>query len=400
MRSGLIGAVILAASWTLAPGGQATAATVVTESDVPITLGFDRQVLIEGLEHPWGLDWLPNGDMLITERPGRLRLVKDGRLWAAPIDGVPEVFAANQGGLLDVSVHPDFARTGLVYLTYAHGTAEANTTRVGRGVLDGTTLRDFEVIFETVKPKPGNQHFGARIAWQADGTMLVSIGDGGNPPVSLEGEFIRRQAQKLDSHWGKLLRLNADGSVPDDNPFVGRDDALPEIWSYGHRHIQGLAIDPATGQVWATEHGALGGDELNSPQAAVNYGWPEVTYSREYVGGGPIAEAVTGPGLADPKLVWRTAIAPSGLVFYTGDAFPEWRGQLFAGGLITQDIRRLALDEDGQVVDQGALRIAQRVRDVRQGPDGFLYVLTDQGSGSLLRLVPAGGGATAPVAAD
>lgn len=391
------GAAALAAAWVGAP---ALAEPVVTVGDVPITLGFERQTVVEGLEHPWSVAWLPNGDMLITERPGRLRLVRDGRLWAAPIEGAPEVFASNQGGLLEVSVHPRFEETGFVYLTYAHGDLAANTTRVGRGVLDGTRLRDFEVIFETAKPKPANQHFGSRIAWLDDGTMLVSIGDGGNPPVTLDGAFIREQAQKLDSHWGKLLRLNDDGSAPADNPFIGREGALPEIWSYGHRHIQGLAIDRASGRVWATEHGALGGDELNRPEAGANHGWPAVSHSREYVGGAPVAAAVSGPGLVDPAAVWSTAIAPSGLAFYDGDAFPDWRGQLFAGGLITQDVRRLALSADGAVIDQGALRIAQRVRDVRQGPDGFLYVLTDQRAGSLLRLVPTGGGATAPVAAD
>jgi glucose/arabinose dehydrogenase len=226
------------------------------------------------------------------------------------------------------------------------------------------------------------------MVWLPDRTLLVSIGDGGNPPVRLEGDWIRKQAQNRSSHLGKILRIRADGTVPGDNPFVGSADADPALWSYGHRNIQGLAYDSLRSMVWASEHGALGGDELNLVLAGENYGWPDVTFSREYFDGSKISPHTSKPGMADPKVVWMTAIAPSGLVVYDGDRFERWRGDVFVGGLKSQDIRRIDLDEAGRVVGQTALRIGQRVRDVRQGPDGLLYVLTDESNGSLIRLEP------------
>jgi glucose/arabinose dehydrogenase len=367
--------------------------TYRTVGDVPVQRGFERVTLFRGLEHPWGMTWLPEGDptgdMLITERPGRLRVVREGALVPEPVSGVPEIFAENQGGLLDVSLHPDFGDNRLVYLTLAHGDQEANRTRVVRGRLDGMTLTDVEVVFEVGVAKVGGQHFGSRIIWLPDDTMLVSIGDGGNPPISLGGEFIRNKAQELDYHLGKILRLTPDGTPPEDNPFVDAEPALPEVWSYGHRNVQGLAWDPIRKQVWATEHGALGGDELNQPRAGINYGWPKATYSREYTDGTPIATQPSIDQAADPVVVWMTAIAPSGLAVYTGDHFPEWKGDLFAGGLISQDVRHIVFDEAGNVADQKALRIGARVRDVAQGPDGHLYVLTDEDSGRLIRIEPA-----------
>lgn len=332
--------------------------------------------------------WLPDGAVLVTERPGRLRVVREGKLDPTPIAGLPNVFASGQGGLMEVSVHPQFAQNQFVYLTYSYGDESANRTRVARGVLEGQTLRDVQTIFEVTQPKPGSQHFGSRIQWLPDGTMLVAIGDGGNPPVSLEGELIRQQAQNLRSRLGKIVRINDDGSIPADNPFAANANADSAIWSYGHRNIQGLALNPTSGQVWATEHGARGGDELNQVQAGDNYGWPLVTYSREY-SGGEISSERSRPGLIDPKKVWESTVAPSGLTFYTGDRFPGWKGNLFAGGLVTQGIERIEIDAAGNAVERQTIDINQRVRDVRQGPDGLLYVLTDQSNGQMIRLEPA-----------
>lgn len=348
-----------------------------------------NNVLIRNLDHPWGMAWLPDGSLLITERAGRLRLFRNGQLEPTPIAGVPPVLASGQGGLLDIVLHPQFAQNRFVYLTYAHGTREANRTRVARAVFDGNQLTDVRVIFEVSQAKSGGQHFGSRIVWLPDSTMLVAIGDGGNPPVELEGDLIRKQAQNLRSNLGKIIRLNDDGSVPSDNPFVNRSDADPKVWSYGHRNIQGLAFDPATNQVWATEHGARAGDELNRVEAGKNYGWPIVTFSREY-SGGEITQERSRPNMVDPKLVWRDTIAPSGLTFYTGDRIPAWRGNLFAGGLVSGNVRRLTINPAGEVINEQVIDIGQRVRDVRQGPDGFLYVLTDgSGNGQLIRLESA-----------
>lgn len=291
---------------------------------------------------------------------------------------------------MDVSVHPQFAQNRLIYLTYSHGTSSNNRTRLARATFDGKALQNLQVIFEVTQAKSGGQHFGSRIAWLPDGTMLLAIGDGGNPPVQLEGELIRKQAQNLQSRLGKIVRLNDDGSVPRDNPFVGKANVEPLIWSYGHRNIQGLAFDPNTKRVWSTEHGSRGGDELNLVQAGQNFGWPLVTYSKEYTGG-EISQERSRPGLIDPKTVWTPAIAPSGLAFYNSDKVPAWKGNLFAGGLVSQDVRRIELDAAGKVLGQQTIEIGQRVRDVRQGPDGFVYVLTDDPNGQLIRLEPTGG---------
>ncbi len=352
-----------------------------------VQTGFRQVTVLEGLEHPWSMVWLPDGAMLITERPGRLRIVRDGKLDPTPIAGVPEVLAVGQGGLLDIALHPRFAENRLVYLTYAHGTESANRTRVVRAVFDGKSLQNLQVIFEVSQAKSGTQHFGSRLLWLPDGTLLVAFGDGGNPPVQLEGDLIRKQAQNLGSRLGKVVRLNDDGSVPKDNPLVNNSQADPAIWSYGHRNIQGLAFDPTTKQIWASEHGARGGDELNLLRAGANYGWPVVTFSREYAGP-EITQERSRPNMIDPKTVWTPAIAPSGLMVYRGDRFPQWQGHLFAGGLVSQDVRRLEVDATGKVMQQQSIAIEQRVRDVRQGPDGFIYILTDQSAGKLIRLEP------------
>jgi glucose/arabinose dehydrogenase len=333
---------------------------------------------------------LPDGALLITERAGRLRIARNGVLDPTPIAGAPEVFAEGQGGFMDVSLHPRFPENRLVYFTYSHGTQLANRTRVARATFDGNELRDWQVIFEVSQAKPSGQHFGSRMVWLPDGTLLVSIGDGGNPPVELDGELIRQQAQNRASHLGKILRLNDDGSVPTDNPFMADADAEPAVWSYGHRNIQGLTFDPIKNRVWATEHGARGGDEVNLVQAGENYGWPLVTHSREYTGGIISAEESL-PGMIDPVVVWPSTVAPSGLAFYTGNHFPQWQGNLFAGGLVSQDVRRMEFDESGNVITEQAIAIGQRVRDVRQGPDGLLYILTDELNGQLIRLEPMAG---------
>jgi glucose/arabinose dehydrogenase len=244
------------------------------------------------------------------------------------------------------------------------------------------------VIFEATPAKAGGQHFGSRLAWLPDNTLLVSIGDGGNPPLTLNGDLIRKQAQNRRAHLGKIIRIQDDGTIPSDNPWAKDHNAAPAVWSLGHRNIQGMAFDPIHQRLWATEHGARGGDELNLVQKGNNYGWPTVSHSREYATGQPVAQQTSQTGLIDPKLVWTPSIAPSGLAVYTGDRFPEWRGSLLAGGLVSQDIRRIQIDETGAVVDEQRLPIGQRVRDIRQGPDGLLYVLTDEDSGQLLRLSP------------
>jgi glucose/arabinose dehydrogenase len=365
----------------------AAAIEAVDPSQAPQASGFRSTVLVRGLEHPWSLAWLPDGDLLITERPGRLRIVRDGVLDPTPIAGVPEVLAAGQGGLLDVSVHPRFAENRLVYLTYAAGTPEANHTRLARARFDGRALTGLEVIYAVPQRKSGTQHFGSRLVWLPDGTLLLAIGDGGNPPEQLDGALIRAQAQNRGSALGKILRLNADGSPAAGNPFQSDPSALPELWSLGHRNIQGLAYDPAARRVWASEHGARGGDELNLVNPGDNHGWPRVTHSREYFGP-EITSRRAAAGMVDARRVWTPAIAPSGLAVASGRV-PQWRGELFAGGLVSGDVRRLRLDPQGRVVAEERITIGQRVRDIREGPDGFLYVLTDSGGdGELIRLEP------------
>lgn len=362
---------------------------LISQDNVVVADNFRTTTILEGLERPWGMAWLPDGTMLITERAGRLRIVRDGVLDPQPIEGVPEVFAVGQGGLMDVSLHPNFADNRSIYLTYSDGSEGANRTRVARATFDGSALQNLEVIFEVSQTKTGGQHFGSRIVWLPDNTMLVAIGDGGNPPLQLDGDLIRKQAQNLNSHLGKVVRLNDDGSIPTDNPFVGSSDADSAVWSYGHRNIQGMTFDSINNRLWSTEHGARGGDELNLVEAGENYGWPEVTYSEEYTGG-EISSERSRPGMVDPKVVWLSTTAPSGLAVYNSDRFSQWQGDLFAGGLISRDVRRLDLDEEGNVLGEESIPIGQRVRDVRQSPDGMLYVLTDEQNGQLISIESEG----------
>jgi aldose sugar dehydrogenase len=343
-----------------------------------------------GLEHPWSMAWLPDQTMLITERPGRLRILRKGVLDPTAIGGVPAVFASGQGGLMDISLHPQFAKNRLVYLTYAYGNDTANRTRLARAIFDGKNLKNLQVILEVSPIKSGSQHFGSRIVWLPDNTLLLAIGDGGNPPLQIEGKLPRFQAQDRRSQLGKVLRLKDDGSIPRDNPFVKAADTNPAIWSYGHRNIQGMTFDPVSQRVWATEHGSSGGDELNLVRAGKNYGWPLATYSKEYqFPNNDISPTKSLPGMEDPKAVWTPAIAPSGLTVYNGKQFPQWQKNLFAGGLVERAVRRIELDPNGKVRSQEQISIGSRVRDIRQGPDELLYVLTDEADGQLIRLEPA-----------
>ncbi len=339
----------------------------------------------EGLERPWSMAFLPSGDMLVTEKPGRLRLIQDGRLLDEPIAGVPEVFATGQGGLLDVVLHPDYANNGYVYLSLARSLdEEASTTAVVRGRLDGMTFTDQEEIFQAVSS--GRGHYGSRLAFDNEGYLFITVGDRQAPP---SGDLEAHPAQDLESHQGVVVRLNDDGSIPADNPFLETKDALPEIWTYGHRNPQGLVVDSETGQVWITEHGPEGGDELNLLESGQNYGWPVVGLGVQY-GGEAIHARSTAEGMVDPVKFWVPSTGVSGLAIYNGEAFPEWQGLFLAGGLSGTRLDVVGV-EDGEVVFEDILLRGQgRVRDVRVGPDGFVYVAIDarEGTSPILRLEP------------
>lgn len=349
---------------------------------------FHKNIIADGLDHPWGMVWLPDGSMLVTQREGAVRhLNADGSIRTREVTGVPEVLSSGQGGLLDISLHPDFSENGFVYFTAATGTRLSNRTTLMRARLDGKRFVDVKELFRVSQNKVGSQHFGSRLVWLPDGTFLMSIGDGGNPPVMVGGTLSRNLAQDGKSHLGKVLRFDAEGR-PVEGAFPA-DAALPEVYSMGHRNIQGLVYDSIRKMIWASEHGALGGDELNRIQPGGNYGWPKVTFSKEYLGSLEISPYTTLPGKIDPELVWMNGIAPSGLALYTGDLFPDWKGDLFAGGLRDQSVRRIILNDAGRVQGEEIIRIGQRVRDVRQGPDGYLYVLTDESDGKLIRISPS-----------
>ena len=343
--------------------------------------GIELVTVTSGLEHPWGMAFMPDGRVLVTERPGRLRVIeRDGKA-GAPITGVPVVDATGQGGLLDVALDPAFAKNRLVYVSYAEPRDGGNGTSVARGVLEGGSLNSVQVIFRQQPTMQGGHHFGSRLVFARDGRLFVTLG---------ERNTGRAHAQTLDSDLGKIVRINPDGSIPPDNPFVGRKGALPEIWSYGHRNVQGAALHPVTGELWANEHGPKGGDELNRVLPGRNYGWPTVSYGTEY-SGVKISDSGTAPGIEPPVHYWVPSIATSGLMFYTGDGFPAWRGSAFVGGLKSQQLVRLRLDGPRVVEEERLLRgvVKERVRDVEQGPDGYIYLLTDEDNGRLLRLQPA-----------
>ncbi len=355
-----------------APAGPTVVATERVQVEVA--------EVARGLEFPWGLAFLPDGRMLVTERAGRLRIVgRDGTL-SAPVEGVPAVRTGGQGGLLDVALSPGFAQDRTVFLSYAEPTELGGRTAVVRGVLDGTTLREVRPIFRQSPDASGGNHWGGRLVFGRDGTLFVTLGDRFS---------LRDKAQDLGTHLGKVVRIRPDGSVPDDNPFAKRAGALPEIWSYGHRNVQGAALHPSTGRLWTHEHGPQGGDELNVTLAGRNYGWPVITHGREYVVGTRIGEGTEKAGVEAPLVQWTPSIAPSGMAFYTGDRFPQWKGQLLIGALAFQSLYRIELDGEKVVRQERMLQpLGKRIRDVRVGPDGLVYLLTDSPEGAILRLSP------------
>jgi aldose sugar dehydrogenase len=345
--------------------------------------GWQAVEVAGGLANPWGVTWLPDGRALVTAKHGTLHVLNGEQFDEVPLHGLPRVFSEGQGALMDVVLHPnDHER---IYMTMSTGTEEENRTTLVRGRFDGERVTDVEMLFEVEPAKNGSEHFGSRLLWLPDGTLLMSIGDGGNPPRLIGGMLAREQAQNLESHLGAIVRLTEDGRAAPDNPFVNRGDAKPEIWTYGHRNVQGMALDSESGRVWASEHGPFGGDELNLIERGENYGWPLQTLGRDYRTREPIGETSV-EGMVDPRVVWTPAHAPSGLAFYTGDRYPDWRGSLFSGGLASEDIRRIALDDSGRAIGQERIPVGSRVRGVSQGPDGYLYAITDEENGRLLRI--------------
>ena len=340
---------------------------------------FHLVKVVDGLEHPWGLAFLPDGRMLVTERPGRLRIVADGWLVPEPVAGVPEVWDDGQGGLLDVALHPGFAENGLIYLSYASPDDDNDAaTAVARGRLVGARLEDVEEIYVALPRDDGGRHFGSRLLF-ADGYLFVTAGERGEPD----------RAQDVGDPAGSVIRLLDDGGVPEDNPFIGQADARPELYSFGHRNPQGMAREAATGRIYAVEHGPKGGDELNLIEPGMNYGWPVITYGKSYMGF-KIGEGTHKEGMAQPVHYWVPSISPSGLMIYDADRFPAWHGSFFAGALSGELLVRLEVAGGKAVVEERMLEdLEERIRDVRQGPDGLIYLLTDHPEGMLLRLEPA-----------
>jgi aldose sugar dehydrogenase len=347
---------------------------------------LDIQVVAKGLASPWAVELLPDGRFLVTERGGKLRIVAANGTVSEPVQGVPAVFASGQGGLLDVALDPDFARNKTIYLSYSEARDGGNGTSLAKAVLveQGATakLDGVQVIFRQQPALNSSLHFGSRIVFGRDGKLFLSLGERSIPAG-------RVQAQDLNSHLGKVVRINTDGTVPSDNPFANRAGARPEIWSYGHRNVQGATLDSATGKLWTIEHGPRGGDELNQPRAGANYGWPIITYGIDYPGP-KIGDGITQKeGMEQPVYYWDPVIAPGGLMVYQGNLFPQWKGSIFIGALGGMKLVRLQMNGDKVVGEEWLLQGRnQRVRDVQQGPDGSIYVLNESGTDSLLRLRP------------
>lgn len=360
----------------------ASAQDLFETDEVPILV----ETVADGLNHPWGIAFLPDGGMLVTERSGAMRLVSaDGEV-SDPIAGVPEVVARGQGGLLDVTLHPDFAANRLVYWSYSEaGDNGTNGTAIARGRLgtDMASLDDVEVIFRQQPKVRSNNHFGSRLVFDRDGYLFATLGERSSPQF-------RVMAQDLGTHLGKVIRIHDDGSVPEGNPFVGQAGAMPEIWSYGHRNPQGMALNPWTGAIWTHEHGPRGGDEVAIPKAGENHGWPIFSYGTEY-SGTPITDLDEyPPEFARPIWSWTPSIAPSGMAFYDADEIAEWKGDLFVGALAGARLMRLELDGDRVTGEEAMLtELGRRIRDVEVGPDGALYVLTDESNGAILRITAA-----------
>lgn len=333
----------------------------------------------EGLDHPWNLTFMPDGSMLIVLQPGEIRVLRNGAL-SDPVAGVPDVYFESQGGLFEVLLDPDYTENGYVYLSYAHGTPGENRTRVARARFDGETLTELEVIFEATPTKDTPVHYGGVMTFLPDKTLLIAVGDGFD---------YREEAQRLDADLGKIVRINRDGSIPEDNPFVNEEGARPEIWSYGHRNQQGLIYDETSGRVYEHEHGPQGGDEINIIEPGKNYGWPVITWGIDY-SGARISPFTEYEGMEQPLLHWTPSIAPCGFTIYRGSVFPEWEGDLFVGALAAQQVRRVDMQK-GEVAGQEELfaDLGKRIRDVATGPDGYLYLVTDGENGSVLRVEPA-----------
>jgi aldose sugar dehydrogenase len=366
----------IAAAIALLPA-QALAQTFQSEAGALLV-----ETVAKGLDHPWGLAFMPDGRMLVTERPGRLRIVtRDGRLSPA-VAGVPRVLASGQGGLLDVVLDRDFAANNTIYFCFSEPASGGGRTAMARATLsDGEApkLDDVKVVFRQDGPLSTGGHYGCRIVQARDGNLFLTLG---------EHFTHRNEAQNLGNHLGKIVRVTPDGAVPPDNPFVGRQDARPEIWSYGHRNAQGAVLHPITGKLWELEHGPMGGDEINIPLGGKNYGWPVIGYGVNY-DGTKAHEATSKPGMEQPVKYWVPSIAPSGMAFYTGDLFPKWKGNLFVGALKFQLLVRLELDGEKVTKEERMLQdLRERIRDVRQGPDGALWLLTDNSNGRVLRVTP------------
>ncbi len=337
--------------------------------------------IAEGLENVWSLAFLPDGNMLVTEKPGRMRIVtRDGKV-GEPLQGLPEIFNQGQAGLLDVILAPDFSQSKKIYFSYSEpGEKGTNSTAVSHALLNGNKLEKVTRIFSQQPKIASSAHFGSRLVWAEDGTLFVTLGDRYSE---------KDKAQTLDNHQGKVVRINADGSVPQDNPFVKTKGALPEIWSFGHRNVQGAAIHPVTKKLWTGEHGPQGGDELNIDEAGKNYGWPVITYGENY-GGGKIGEGTQKAGMEQPTYKWVPSIATAGFIFYTGDKFPKWKNNILMTSLREQTLVRLVLDGDKVTREERLLKkeVGQRLRSVIQGPDGLIYLATDESKGKILQLSP------------
>ena len=374
------------------------AAPLLSQAAAPVSLAVQRSSLhdyrvvtvVEGLQNPWSMAFLPGGDVLVTERPGRLRVVRNGRLLPEPVAGLPAIRATGQGGLLDVVAHPSFTSNRLVYFSYSKPSADTlqGTTAVARARFENNRLSDVQEIFEAKLWSPGRGHYGSRLAFDRNGYLFITLGDRQVPPT---GNLETHPSQGLADHFGKTIRLHDDGRVPADNPFVGRSDAQPEIWSYGHRNMQGLVVHPETGDVWVTEHGPQGGDELNLLQPGKNFGWPVIGYGVNYRTGAAIHAGTHREGMEQPVHLWVPSIGTSGLMVYTGDRFPQWKGSVFAGGMVGEQLVRLTLDGRRVVGEEALVQRMGRIRDVRQGSDGYIYLAIDSREGKptgILRLEP------------
>lgn len=339
---------------------------------------FDVHLVAEGFHLPWGMAFMPDGNVLVTEKIGQLRVVTPNGRISPPIKGVPAVFAHQQGGLLDVALDPDFANNHTIYLSYAEPEGSVAGTAVAKAQLKDSSLENVQVIFRQLPKTPGGVHFGSRLVFAPDGNLFITLGDRGN---------YLEQAQQLDNYFGKIIRIRPNGTAPADNPFVNDPKAKPEIWSYGHRSVQGAAIHPKTGALWIHEHGPKGGDEINIPQPGKNYGWPKASYGVHY-DLTPIKDEHAEQGFEEPIHYWTPSIAPSGMVFYDGKLFPGWRGNLFVGALVGRQVVRLSVDDKRVRSEEKLLLNTLRFRDVEQGPDGALYLLTDEENGKLLKLTP------------